>query len=134
MMHRHYIAAASRLVLAGGSSRYVTKALGVRGAHTGGGGGGGATAPKTTKELVELDAKYLLPLYGRAGFVISHAEGSYVYTLEGVKYLDFMAGVAVSSIGHAHPEWVDAVTAQVQQGVRREREGEAHRFTLMLVL
>jgi acetylornithine aminotransferase len=40
-------------------------------------------------------------------------EGCYVWDSEGTKYLDFLAGIAVNSLGHAHPVLVDAVSRQV---------------------
>ena len=40
-------------------------------------------------------------------------EGCYVWDSEGTKYLDFLAGIAVNSLGHAHPVLVEAVRAQV---------------------
>jgi acetylornithine/N-succinyldiaminopimelate aminotransferase len=40
-------------------------------------------------------------------------EGCYVWDSEGNKYLDFLAGIAVNSLGHAHPVLVDAVSRQV---------------------
>jgi len=39
-------------------------------------------------------------------------EGPYLYTKEGEKYLDFIAGIAVSGFGHAHPKLVDALNSQ----------------------
>jgi len=43
----------------------------------------------------------LLGVYARPDFVISHGKGSYVWDTEGRKYLDFSAGIAVNSLGHA---------------------------------
>ncbi|MEP6481197.1 MAG: acetylornithine transaminase [Rhodoglobus sp.] len=40
-------------------------------------------------------------------------EGCYVWDSEGNKYLDFLAGIAVNSLGHAHPALVDAVSKQI---------------------
>jgi acetylornithine/succinyldiaminopimelate/putrescine aminotransferase len=39
--------------------------------------------------------------------VLSHGEGSWVYDLEGRKYLDFSAGIAVNALGHADKDFVD---------------------------
>lgn len=39
-------------------------------------------------------------------------EGCYVWDSEGTKYLDFLAGIAVNSLGHAHPVFVDAISRQ----------------------
>lgn len=43
----------------------------------------------------------MLPVYARPGFVLSHGKGSYVWDMEGRKYLDFSAGIAVNALGHS---------------------------------
>jgi acetylornithine aminotransferase len=43
---------------------------------------------------------------------LSHGEGPYVWDIEGRRYLDFLAGIAVNALGHAHPVFVDAVAGQ----------------------
>jgi acetylornithine/N-succinyldiaminopimelate aminotransferase len=45
--------------------------------------------------------------------VLVRGEGCYVWDADGNKYLDFLAGIAVNSLGHAHPVLVDAVSKQV---------------------
>jgi acetylornithine aminotransferase len=45
--------------------------------------------------------------------VLVRGEGCYVWDSEGTRYLDFLAGIAVNSLGHAHPVLVDAVSSQV---------------------
>ena len=45
--------------------------------------------------------------------VLVRGEGCYVWDSEGNRYLDFLAGIAVNSLGHAHPVLVDAVSRQV---------------------
>ncbi len=45
--------------------------------------------------------------------MLARGEGCYVWDVEGRRYLDFLAGIAVNSLGHAHPVLVDAVSAQV---------------------
>ena len=44
--------------------------------------------------------------------MLDHGQGCYVWDVDGKKYLDFLAGIAVNSLGHAHPVLVDAVTRQ----------------------
>ncbi len=46
------------------------------------------------------------------GLDISHASGPYLHTTDGRQYIDFISGIAVSSLGHAHPEVVEAVQVQ----------------------
>ncbi|HEX6954871.1 MAG TPA: aminotransferase class III-fold pyridoxal phosphate-dependent enzyme, partial [Agromyces sp.] len=43
---------------------------------------------------------------------LERGEGCWVWDDEGTKYLDFLAGIAVNSLGHAHPVFVDAVSRQ----------------------
>jgi acetylornithine/N-succinyldiaminopimelate aminotransferase len=57
----------------------------------------------------------VLPTYNRAVVSFERGLGARVYTPEGVEYLDFGAGVAVTSCGHAHPHLVKALTDQAQK-------------------
>ena len=54
----------------------------------------------------------LLPIYARADVAFEKGEGVWLVTREGERYLDFGAGVAVNSLGHAHPHLVEALSAQ----------------------
>src|SRR5438034_4811860 len=54
----------------------------------------------------------VLPTYARAKISFERGEGVRVFTPEGEEYLDFGAGVAVTSCGHAHPHLVQALTEQ----------------------
>lgn len=49
------------------------------------------------------------------GLEIERAEGSYIYTTDGKEYVDFISGIAVSSLGHRHPKVVEAVKRQVDR-------------------
>jgi len=53
-----------------------------------------------------------MPTYNRAEFAIDRGEGAYVFTSDGRRLLDFGAGIAVSSLGHAHPRLVKALQDQ----------------------
>lgn len=55
----------------------------------------------------------LLPLYGVPMGVLAKGDGVYVWDEDGNRYLDLLGGIAVNSIGHAHPDFVKAVTEQV---------------------
>jgi acetylornithine/N-succinyldiaminopimelate aminotransferase len=46
--------------------------------------------------------------------MLERGEGCYVWDIDGKKYLDFLAGIAVNSLGHAHPVLVEAVTRQAK--------------------
>nr|WP_245980338.1 acetylornithine transaminase [Gryllotalpicola protaetiae] len=45
--------------------------------------------------------------------LLDHGQGAWVWDAEGNKYLDFLGGIAVNSLGHAHPVLIEAVTRQV---------------------
>lgn len=49
------------------------------------------------------------------GLEIKSAEGPYIYTADGKQYVDFISGIAVSSLGHRHPAVVEAVKRQVDR-------------------
>lgn len=55
----------------------------------------------------------LMPTYGRADFAFERGEGPYLFATDGRRFLDFAAGIAVNSLGHAHPHLVRALTEQV---------------------
>ena len=63
-------------------------------------------------EVFEQDRKYFMPVFSRYPLVLSHGEGPYVCDTDGKKYLDFLAGIAVNILGHAHPALVKAVCEQ----------------------
>ena len=58
------------------------------------------------------DKSSLFSTYGHPSLAFDHGKGSYLFTSDGTKYLDFAAGVAVNALGHAHPKLVDALTEQ----------------------
>lgn len=61
------------------------------------------TQSSATKNTIALGDEYLLPVYARPPFVLSHGRGSWVWDAENRKYLDFSAGIAVNALGHADP-------------------------------
>ena len=54
----------------------------------------------------------VVPSYGRFDIVLSHGSGPYIYDLTGRRYLDLGGGIAVSSLGHAHPAITEALVEQ----------------------
>ena len=58
-------------------------------------------------------ASALMPNYGAPPVALSHGRGCRVWDTDGREYLDLIAGIAVSALGHAHPAIVEAVTRQV---------------------
>ena len=63
-----------------------------------------------TQQLVANADRYFVKTYNRPPFVLSHGKGVEVWDVEGRRYLDFVAGIAVNALGHA-----DAETTQVLQ-------------------
>ncbi|MDR2703623.1 MAG: acetylornithine transaminase [Cellulomonadaceae bacterium] len=58
-------------------------------------------------------ADALLNLFGPPLEVLSHGKGVYVWNQDGKRYLDMLGGIAVNALGHAHPDYVAAVSEQV---------------------
>ena len=62
------------------------------------------------RELIARDARVVSPSYPRDyPFVMSHGRGSEVWDVDGNRFLDFAAGIAVCSTGHSHPAVVQAI-------------------------
>ena len=55
---------------------------------------------------------YLVKNYNRKKISFKRGKGSYLYSSNGTKYLDFVQGIAVNSLGHAHPKLVNVVNNQ----------------------
>jgi len=60
----------------------------------------------------QLFADFVVPCYGRYDVVLTRGEGVRVWDDAGNSYLDFGAGIAVSTLGHAHPKMVQALSRQ----------------------
>ena len=57
----------------------------------------------------------LLPSYNRVDLSFTHGEGAWLFDERGERYLDFVAGIAVNALGHAHPHLVAALKAQAEK-------------------
>jgi len=57
-------------------------------------------------------SSHLLPVFARADLAFEHGEGVWLFATNGERYLDFTSGVAVNSLGHAHPHLVAALQEQ----------------------
>lgn len=65
------------------------------------------------QETVIADTeKYYLPVFSRNQIVLDHGKGCKLYDMDGNEYLDFLAGIAVNALGHAHPVLVNAIADQ----------------------
>lgn len=64
-------------------------------------------------EIKALDKKYYMNTFGeRLNVMFDHGEGMKLYSDAGDLYYDFLGGIAVNSVGHAHPKLVKAVSEQ----------------------
>ncbi|HEY2821744.1 MAG TPA: aspartate aminotransferase family protein [Candidatus Acidoferrum sp.] len=61
--------------------------------------------------------EFLLPTYKRAPFMLTHGRGCYVFDADGKKYLDFLGGIAVNALGHAHPRIVKTIRREVARAI-----------------
>ena len=68
-----------------------------------------------TESLQKRFAAAFMPNYGVPPLAISRGQGCRVRDADGREYLDLIAGIAVSSLGHAHPAIVEAVSRQVAE-------------------
>ena len=64
------------------------------------------------EQIVDLEKRFLLPTYNRYPVAFERGKGVFLYDFEGKKYLDFVAGLGVNALGHAHPRIVKAVREQ----------------------
>ena len=62
--------------------------------------------------IAELERDYLLQNYARHPLLAVRGRGCYVYDPQGRRYLDFMAGIGVNALGHAHPRIVKVIREQ----------------------
>ncbi|WP_457627111.1 aspartate aminotransferase family protein [Persephonella sp.] len=66
-------------------------------------------------DFISQADRYLFPNYARYPVSFVKGEGVYLYDTEGKKYIDMLAGIAVNTLGHSHPDIVDAVCKQASQ-------------------
>src|SRR6202165_2056514 len=63
-------------------------------------------------QIADLEKRFLLPTYNRYPFAFERGKGVFLYDFEGRKYLDFVAGLGVNALGHAHPRIVKTIREQ----------------------
>lgn len=69
---------------------------------------------KSNAEAIAAADKYLYGNHARMPIVMDRGEGTYVYDLDGNKYLDFVGGIAVNGLGHCHPAIVKALKERAE--------------------
>jgi predicted acetylornithine/succinylornithine family transaminase len=65
-------------------------------------------------EIAALDAAHVMQTYARQPVAFVRGEGVRLWDSEGREYLDFLGGLAVTSLGHAHPEVAEALAEQAR--------------------
>lgn len=66
----------------------------------------------TAQNVMNLERDYLLQNYARYPLVIHRGKGSHVYDTAGNRYLDFISGIGVNALGHAHPRILKVIREQ----------------------
>src|SRR5580693_8355686 len=61
--------------------------------------------------------QFLMPTYKRQPLIFTHGRGCYVFDSRGKKYLDFLGGIAVNALGHAHPRIVKVIRRESARAI-----------------
>ncbi len=75
-----------------------------------------AKTAKSDTRLLDAE-QFLLPTYKRQPVVMTHGRGPYVYDAAGKKYLDFLGGIAVNALGHAHTRIVKVIRREAARAI-----------------
>ena len=70
---------------------------------------------KNEHEIMARDTASYLPVFSRYPIVLDHGEGSYVWDVNGRKYLDALGGIAVNVLGHNYVPLVEAIANQAKR-------------------
>ena len=70
---------------------------------------------KKTEQIMHTSDDAYLQIYHRFPVAFDHGDGVYLYDVEGKKYLDFGAGIAVMALGYNHERYNDALKAQIDK-------------------
>jgi len=70
-----------------------------------------------TDEIIERERRFLLATYNRYPIALDRGRGVFLYDREGKRYLDFVAGLGVNALGHAHPRVVKVIREQAARAI-----------------
>ena len=88
----------------------------------------------STSTLYSENFPHMSPVWGRIfNFVAERAEGSYIYTEDGRKLLDFTCGIGVTNTGHCHPKVVAAIREQAGLFLHAQANIVIHKPMLQLI-
>ena len=77
---------------------------------------------------------HMSPVWGRIfDFVAERAEGSYIFTTDGRRLLDFTCGIGVTNTGHCHPRVVEAIRDQAGRFLHAQANIVIHKPMLQLI-
>ncbi len=74
-------------------------------------------SPRNSRAALRDAEKYLLNTYKRPPIVFTRGKGCLVFDARGRKYLDFLAGIAVNALGHAHPRIVRVIRREAARAI-----------------
>ncbi len=87
-----------------------------------------------TDQLYQENFPHMTPAWSRIfNFVADRAEGSYIYTDDGKKLLDFTCGIGVTNTGHCHPKVVEAIREQAGLFLHAQANIVIHKPMLQLI-
>lgn len=69
------------------------------------------------KNWIELEKKYLLPVYKRYPLVVKNAKGKYLWDIYGKKYIDFFSGISVCNLGHTNSLICKSIKKQIKKNL-----------------
>jgi acetylornithine/N-succinyldiaminopimelate aminotransferase len=69
------------------------------------------------QEVIQRERQFLLQTYNRYPLVIARGKGVFLFDLDGKRYLDFVAGLGVNALGHAHPRVVKTIREQCARAI-----------------
>ena len=88
----------------------------------------------STHQLYTENFPHVTPAWSRIfNFVAERAEGSYIYTSDGRKLLDFTCGIGVTNTGHCHPRVVEAIREQAGNFIHAQANLVIHKPMLQLI-
>ena len=70
-----------------------------------------------SEEVIQRERQFLLQTYSRYPLVIARGKGVFLFDLDGKRYLDFVAGLGVNALGHAHPRIVKTIREQAARAI-----------------
>jgi acetylornithine/N-succinyldiaminopimelate aminotransferase len=71
----------------------------------------------SSDEVIQRERRFLLQTYSRYPLVTARGKGVFLFDLDGKRYLDFVAGLGVNALGHAHPRIVKTIREQSARAI-----------------